>query len=97
MSYNGGINFGLLADYDSMDDVDVIASGIETAIAELVRKAMGDRTEITTAASRVSVYEQAGPSKWDEKRMVADGIDPAQYKVAGKPSSRIKITPQGEQ
>jgi len=27
---------GLLADYDSMDDVDVIASGIETAIAELV-------------------------------------------------------------
>ena len=36
MSYNGGINFGLLADYDSMEDVDVIASGIETAIAELV-------------------------------------------------------------
>jgi WS/DGAT/MGAT family acyltransferase len=36
MSYNGGINFGLLADYDSMDDVDVIASGIETAIAQLV-------------------------------------------------------------
>ena len=36
MSYNGGINFGLLADYDAMDDVDVIASGIETAIAELV-------------------------------------------------------------
>ena len=36
MSYNGGINFGLLADYVSMDDVDVIASGIETAIAELV-------------------------------------------------------------
>ena len=36
MSYNGGMNFGLLADYDSIDDVDVIASGIETAIAELV-------------------------------------------------------------
>ena len=36
MSYNGGINFGLLADYDSMDDVDVIASGIEIAIAQLV-------------------------------------------------------------
>ncbi len=30
MSYNGGVNFGLLADYDSMDDVDVIADGIET-------------------------------------------------------------------
>src|SRR5215216_3892102 len=36
MSYNGGINFGLLADYDAMDDVDVIAQGIEDGIAELV-------------------------------------------------------------
>ena len=35
MSYNGGINFGLLADYDSMDDVGVIAEGIERALAEL--------------------------------------------------------------
>ncbi len=39
MSYNGGVNFGLLADYDSMDDVDVIADGIERAIAELVEAA----------------------------------------------------------
>jgi len=36
MSYNGGVNFGLLADYDAMDDVDVIAAGIERAIAELI-------------------------------------------------------------
>ncbi len=39
MSYNGGINFGLLADYDSMEDVDVIAEGIERSIAELVEAA----------------------------------------------------------
>ena len=36
MSYNGGVNFGLLADYDSMDDVEVVAQGIERSIAELV-------------------------------------------------------------
>jgi diacylglycerol O-acyltransferase / wax synthase len=35
MSYNGGINFGLLADYDTIDDVEVIAEGIERSIAEL--------------------------------------------------------------
>jgi diacylglycerol O-acyltransferase / wax synthase len=35
MSYNGGINFGLLADYDSMDDLDLIADGIERALADL--------------------------------------------------------------
>jgi diacylglycerol O-acyltransferase / wax synthase len=35
MSYNGRICFGLLADYDSMEDVDAIASGIEDSLAEL--------------------------------------------------------------
>ena len=39
MSYNGGINFGLLADYDAIDDVDVIAEGIEASIAELLEAA----------------------------------------------------------
>jgi diacylglycerol O-acyltransferase / wax synthase len=55
MSYNGGINFGLLADYDSMDDVDVIASGIETAIAELVDAAAAaaeQEVEAESAARR---------------------------------------------
>jgi diacylglycerol O-acyltransferase len=35
MSYNGRICFGLLADYDSVEDADSIASGIETSLAEL--------------------------------------------------------------
>ncbi len=39
MSYNGGINFGLLADFDAIDDVAVIAEGIEDSIAELVEAA----------------------------------------------------------
>ena len=39
MSYNGGINFGLLADYDAIDDVAEIAEGIEDSIAELVEAA----------------------------------------------------------
>jgi WS/DGAT/MGAT family acyltransferase len=39
MSYNGGINFGLLADYDSMGDLEVITTGIERAIAELLEAA----------------------------------------------------------
>jgi WS/DGAT/MGAT family acyltransferase len=35
MSYNGRIGFGLLADYDTLDDVDVIAGGITESLAEL--------------------------------------------------------------
>ncbi len=39
MSYNGGINFGLLADYDTVEDVAEIAQGIEDSIAELAQAA----------------------------------------------------------
>jgi WS/DGAT/MGAT family acyltransferase len=35
MSYNGRIGFGLLADYDSVEDVDEIAEGITASLAEL--------------------------------------------------------------
>jgi len=45
MSYNGGMNFGLLADYDSMDDIDVIASGIERALTELAAEADAARSD----------------------------------------------------
>jgi WS/DGAT/MGAT family acyltransferase len=35
MSYNGRLCFGLLADYDSMDDVEEIAEGLTRSVAEL--------------------------------------------------------------
>jgi diacylglycerol O-acyltransferase / wax synthase len=35
MSYNGRIGFGLLADFDTVDDVDVIAQGIDDSLADL--------------------------------------------------------------
>jgi diacylglycerol O-acyltransferase len=51
MSYNGHINFGLLADYDSMEDVDVICEGIEESLAEL--------DEIAKAAASDGAAERA--------------------------------------
>jgi WS/DGAT/MGAT family acyltransferase len=35
MSYNGRLGFGLLADYDSMEDVEDFAAGLNRALAEL--------------------------------------------------------------
>jgi WS/DGAT/MGAT family acyltransferase len=35
MSYNGKVGFGLLADYDSMEDIEVVREGIVEALAEL--------------------------------------------------------------
>jgi diacylglycerol O-acyltransferase / wax synthase len=39
MSYNGGLDFGLLADYDSMEDVVLIADGLSQALNELLEAA----------------------------------------------------------
>ena len=36
MSYDGGVDFGLLGDYDALPDLDVVAEGIEGSLAELV-------------------------------------------------------------
>ena len=39
MSYNGRICFGLLADYDSMEDVEIISAGLEESLDELEQAA----------------------------------------------------------
>jgi diacylglycerol O-acyltransferase / wax synthase len=39
MSYNGKLNFGLLADYDAMPDLDVLQQGLVAARDELLRAA----------------------------------------------------------
>ena len=39
MSYNGGIDFGLLGDYDALPDIDFVAESIEESLAELVAAA----------------------------------------------------------
>jgi WS/DGAT/MGAT family acyltransferase len=46
MSYNGKVGFGLLADYDSMEDIETIGDGINAALAELEQAA----TEAATTA-----------------------------------------------
>jgi WS/DGAT/MGAT family acyltransferase len=39
VSYNGSLTFGLLGDYDTLPDLDVIATYIESALADLVAAA----------------------------------------------------------
>ena len=41
MSYNGGLDYGLLGDYDAMPDIDIVADGIEASLAELLAAARG--------------------------------------------------------
>jgi diacylglycerol O-acyltransferase len=39
MSYNGGIDFGLLGDYDAMEDIDTLATGLSESLADLLSAA----------------------------------------------------------
>ena len=43
MSYNGGIDYGLLGDYDALPDIDVIADGIDTSLKQLLDEAARSR------------------------------------------------------
>jgi diacylglycerol O-acyltransferase len=52
MSYNGGIDYGLLADYDALPDIAVIAEGIEASLAELQQAARGKGKGKRRAAAR---------------------------------------------
>jgi WS/DGAT/MGAT family acyltransferase len=43
MSYNGGLNFGLLGDFDALPDIDRVARGLADALAELLELARRER------------------------------------------------------
>jgi WS/DGAT/MGAT family acyltransferase len=45
MSYNGGIDYGLLGDFDALPDIDVITEGLEASLAELLAVARGGAGE----------------------------------------------------
>ncbi len=52
MSYNGEIGYGLLGDYDALPDIDVIAAGLDEALAELLEVAAGKKPARANAAAR---------------------------------------------
>ena len=41
MSYNGRMDFGLLGDYDAMDDLEVLETALRESLEELVEAAGG--------------------------------------------------------
>ena len=51
MSYNGGIDFGLLGDYDALPDIDLIADGIAASLAELLEIARGGKPKRAARAA----------------------------------------------
>ncbi len=78
MSYNGGLDYGLLGDYDAMPDIDLVAEGIEAVLAQLLTAARGGsgsrragagangaahRTAVTTPARAATTKPSRPPSR----------------------------------
>ena len=61
MSYNGRLNFGLLADYDALPDLDVIQGGLEEARDELLAAARKQGDGKPTATREPSAAPTPAP------------------------------------
>lgn len=59
MSYNGGIDYGLLADYDALPDIDEIAEGIQEALDELLAAARDRDSGSSSQAKRAKPPSRA--------------------------------------
>ena len=72
MSYNGRVDFGLLADYDAMPDVDVLAQLVEESLDELLAAARA--VEGSGSAGRAAARSGAkGKAKTASRSDGADG------------------------
>jgi WS/DGAT/MGAT family acyltransferase len=61
MSYNGNIDFGLLADYDAMPDLDGLAGHLDAAREELVAAAKRTQRRSTGSAKRAGQRPKPAP------------------------------------
>jgi diacylglycerol O-acyltransferase len=72
LSYNGGVYFGLLADYDALPDIDVIVDGLEHALAELVELAR-EATDAGTRKKKRAAASSPAKSRGARPRATANG------------------------
>jgi diacylglycerol O-acyltransferase / wax synthase len=88
MSYNGALDYGLLADYDALDDLDRLAAGIDEALAELLSASRGKpsgatrRREATPNGGPVRLLPPAGARP---KRGPASDMRARRSRGSGRP------------
>jgi WS/DGAT/MGAT family acyltransferase len=73
MSYNGRIEYGLLADFDALPDIDVIAAGIDESLDELLAATGGRRSVARPPSAARKPAKQAKRSKPSGKAVKSGG------------------------
>jgi diacylglycerol O-acyltransferase / wax synthase len=65
MSYNGGLDYGLLGDYDALPDIDVIAEGIDASLKELLDEVARSRARKSSpnGEARAGEARNGGPKQ----------------------------------
>jgi hypothetical protein len=104
MSYNGGIDYGLLGDYDALPDIDVVAAGIDETLQELLTIARGNqahdreqpahsRSRASTRPARAGATPVGAPAASVQPAVALAGADEP---VLPLPSSRAKSGPAAD-
>ncbi len=73
MSYNGGLDYGLLGDFDAMPDIGVVADGIEAALAELLAAARRGAPARPAGAPAATAAAADGPPAAPSPRNGSNG------------------------
>jgi WS/DGAT/MGAT family acyltransferase len=87
MSYDGGIDYGLLGDFDALPDIDVIAEGIEKSLAELLRAA---RTKSAPPAKPPPAPEPAEEASPEPDEQPAPILPAGASRPTGGPASDMR-------
>jgi WS/DGAT/MGAT family acyltransferase len=87
MSYDGGIDYGLLGDYDALPDIEVIAEGIESTLQELLEVARDKANGTRGPAAAASGLGPNGGSAADVTDVSPAGGGPARIIPPGSKRS----------
>jgi WS/DGAT/MGAT family acyltransferase len=98
MSYNGGIDYGLLGDYDALPDIEVVAEGIDNALQELLAIARGDAAGSRPRAARSRSRTSTRPAKTGATPAASaqPAVALADEPVLPLPSARVSTGPAAD-
>ena len=86
MSYNGGLNFGLLGDYDALRDIDVLSGAIADSRDDLVATAIEVRDRVKQLKADPQTPKRDAAAK---KKQAANGRAPASSTRAKSTNGKV--------
>ena len=94
MSYDGGVDYGLLGDFDALPDIDVIADGIDDALQELLDAAAEATAERPEPSGAIEAVEEADAV--DEVQEADQAQNGAPVQIVPLPTGRGKRGPAAD-